>query len=162
LLPSVDAQLSGSQDVGEPTSSKRDKSEFELEAGLFFDMPVQRRKAIGKSQAARGKLMQVAAKRRFTEDKIVVDVQNAFAALTAAAARVKQAREARRLAEYMAEVERTKFRAGETNLLSVFLREQFAVEAAEGEVDALLEYFIARADYTAALAIDWPTELPPQ
>ena len=53
MLPSIDAQLVGSQDVGEPTSKKRDKSEFELEAGLFFDVPVQRRKARGKIRAAR-------------------------------------------------------------------------------------------------------------
>ena len=32
------------------------------------------------------------------------------------------------------------------------------IEAAVAEVDALLEYFTARADYDAALARDWPEE----
>ncbi len=154
LLPSVDAQVLGSQDVGAPSSPKRDKSPFELEAGLFLDVPLQRRKALGKSQAARAKLMQVAAKRRFTEDKIVADVQSAYAGLTAAYDRVGKAREAKRLAEYMADVERRKFELGQTDLLAVFLREQYAVEAADDEVNALLEYYIARADYAAALAMD--------
>jgi outer membrane protein TolC len=156
LLPWIDAQLLGSQDVGAPTSPKRDKSPFELEAGLFLDVPLQRRKALGKSQAARAKLMQVAAKRRFTEDKIVADVQSAYVGLTTAYDRLGKAREGKRLAEYMADVERRKFELGQSDLLSVFLREQNAVEAADAEVDALLEYYIARADYAAALAMDGP------
>jgi hypothetical protein len=44
-LPELDAVLSGSQDVGYPTSKKRDKSQFELEAALYLDVPLQRRKA---------------------------------------------------------------------------------------------------------------------
>lgn len=56
----------------------------------------------------------------------------------------------------MADVERRAFEVGESNLLSVVLREQSAIEAAEAEVDALLEYFSARAAYDAALARDRP------
>jgi len=153
-LPNVDAQLVGSQDLGEPTSSKRDKSEFELEAAVFVDVPLQRRKARGKSRAAQAKLSQLAAKRRFTQDKIIAEVQAAYAGLRAAYERVAKARESKRLAEYMAGIERTKFDLGETDLLSVFLREQAAIEAADEGVIALLEYFIAEADYVAALADD--------
>ncbi len=156
MLPSVNAQLVGSQDVGAPTSKKRDKSPFELEAGLFVDVPIQRRKARGKSQAAQGKLIQLAAKRRFTEDKIKAEIQSVHAALMAAFQRLAKARESKRLAEYMANVERRKFDLGDSDLLSVVLREQSAIEAAEAEVDALLEYFSAKADYNAALAREWP------
>ncbi|TWU12155.1 Outer membrane efflux protein [Symmachiella macrocystis] len=155
-LPTVDAQVWNSQDVGEPTSSKRDKSRYELEASLFIDVPLQRRKARGKSHAAEAKLSQVAVKRRFTQDKIVAEVQAAFAGLTAAYDRLGKAREAKRLAEYMADVERRRFELGQSGLLDVFIREQSAIEAADGEVEALLEYFAALANYTAALAFDWP------
>lgn len=157
FLPNVDAQIFGSQDTGEPTSKKRDKSQFELEAGLFVDIPLERRKARGKSLAAYAKLRQIVIKRQFTEDKIVTDVQSTYTALVAAYDRVDQSREARRLAEYMAGVERRKQDVGQSDLLKVFLREQYAIEAANGEVDALLDYFIAQADYALALAIDWPT-----
>ena len=160
MLPAVDAQVIGSQDVGQPTSSKRDKSEFELEAGVFVDLPLQRRKAQGKSQAARGKLVQLSAKRRFTVDKIAAEVQGAYAALAAAYERLDQARESQRLSEYIATVERKKFDAGESGLLSVALREQYAVEAADSVVEALFEYFAATADYHAALARDRPTGQP--
>lgn len=157
LLPQINAQFFMSQDVGAPTSSKRDKSEFELEAGVFVDVPVQRRKAHGKMQVARSKLAQISAKRQFTEDKIVAEIQSAFAALEGAFDRLERARESVRLAEYMAEVERRKFDLGESDLLSVFLREQIAIEAAESEIAPLFEYFAAAADYDAALARDWPT-----
>jgi outer membrane protein TolC len=153
--PRLDAAFVASQDMGEPTSSKRDKSPLELETGLFFDVPVQRRKARGKMQAARAKLSQIAIKRRFTQDKIVTEVQAAYAALAATYERLGKAREGMRLAEYMASVERRKFQLGGSDLLSVVLREQNAIEAADGEVDALLEYFIAEADYDRALANDW-------
>ena len=157
MLPNVDGQLVSSQDVGEPTSVKRDKSEFELEAAIFFDLPLQRRKALGKGAAASAKLQQLQVKRRFTQDKIRAEVQLAHAALRAAFARIEKARESRRLAEYMADVERRKLELGQADLLSVVLREQFAIEAADAEIDALLEYVVSRMDYAAALATDRPS-----
>ena len=158
MLPTVDAQIVGSQDVGTPTSKKRDKSEFELEAGIFVDVPLQRRKAVGKVQASCGKLAQLAARRRFTIDKIRAEVQSAYTSLAAAGEKLDRARESRRLADYIAVVENRKFELGQSDLLAVALREQYAIEAAEAEVDALLEYFIAKTDYGATLARDWPLE----
>ncbi|RMF36832.1 MAG: TolC family protein [Planctomycetota bacterium] len=155
-LPTLDAQVVGSQDVGTPTSSKRDKSPFELEANFYFEVPWERRKALGKQRMARAKLVQVSAKRRFTEDKIVMEVQSAFTALSAAFRQIDRASESRRLAEYMADVERRKFELGQSDLFAVVLREQYAIEAAVAEVEALEQFFIAKADYDAALARDWP------
>jgi outer membrane protein TolC len=153
-LPDLDVVVSGSQDVGRPTSPKRDKSQFELEAGLFLDVPLQRRKARGKMTALEGKLAQLLAKRQMVADKIVVDVQSAAFALAAALEQVKQAREAVRLAEDLAERERLNLEQGLSDLLKVTLREQYAAEAAEKEVAALLQYFLALADYRAALGMD--------
>ncbi len=154
LLPDVQAVLVGSQDVGRPATVKNDKSEFELEAGLFLDVPVQRRKARGKMTAVEGKLGQLAAKRRMTGDKIATDVQAAYAALLAAYEQIQRARESAELADRLAEIERRKFELGESDLLSVNLREQQAAEAENTQVDALYEYFTARADYRAILAAD--------
>ncbi|MFT7644224.1 MAG: outer membrane protein TolC, partial [Pirellulaceae bacterium] len=84
------------------------------------------------------------------------EIQSAHAALIAAFERLAKARESKRLAEYMADVERRKFDLGQSNLLSVVLREQYAIEAAEAEVDALLEFYSAKSDYDAAMARDWP------
>ena len=152
--PQVDALVTGSQDTGTPTSSKNDKGPFELEAGLYAEVPIQRRKARGKMSALEAKVSQIIAKRRMLEDKIATEIQSTHAALSAAWQRIGKARESVRLARYMAEVEQKKFDAGSSDLLSVNLREQQAAEAAETEVDALLDYFQARAIYRAAMAQD--------
>jgi outer membrane protein TolC len=154
LLPDIQAVVAGSQDVGAPTSSKRDKSQYELEAGLYLEVPVQRRKARGKMAAVEGKLGQLAAKQRMTSDKIVTEVQAVHAALVAAYQQIERARESAELAERLAAIERRKFELGESDLLSVNLREQQAAEAQNTEVDAMFEYFAARADYRATLARD--------
>lgn len=155
-LPALDAISNISQDMGEPTSSKRDKSEFELEIGFEFEMPVQRRKGFGKMRSARAKLGQIAAKRQFTVEKISTEVQNAAAALDAAFQRVSAIADAVEISEELAQIERRKFELGESDLLAVFLREQIAIEAASDLMTAKFEYFLARADYTAALAYEFP------
>lgn len=156
FLPNLDAQLITSQDVGEPTSSKRDKSEFELEAALFVDVPLQRRKAKGKTIAAEAKMSQINIKRRFVQEKITAEVRAVYAALLAAYERVQETQESVELAQYMVRFEQRRFELGETNLLPVFLREQAAILAADANVDALVDYYIAEANYTAALALNAP------
>ena len=154
LLPNVNAILIGSQDMGEPTSKKRDKSEFELEAGLMVDVPLQRRKAKGKLTSLEAKRAQLVEKRRLSEDKIRTDIAIAFAAIKAAYERVQRTTEARDLADYMAEVEREKFDAGESDLLKVALREEQAAESAGKAIDAQLEYQLGLAQLRAAAGID--------
>jgi len=153
-LPNVNAVILGSQDVGEATSSKRDKSEFELEAAVMVDVPLQRRKALGKQQALGGKLSQLVIKRGLLEDKVIAELQNIHVALFATYETVLKARESVRLAKYMADIENQKFQAGTSDLLKLNLREQQSADAAETEVDALLEYFRTRALYRAILAED--------
>lgn len=154
MQPELNAVLMGSQDVGAPTSSKRDKSEYEAEAALYLDVPVQRRKARGKMTELQAKLSQLAAKRRITADKISVDVQMAHAALKSAWEQVSFTRDALRKAEDLAVRERQNQAAGASDLLKVTLREQYAVESAEKNVEALKLYFESEADYRAAMARD--------
>ncbi|MFT5326108.1 MAG: outer membrane protein TolC [Planctomycetaceae bacterium] len=154
LLPNVNAVLIGSQDIGEPTSKKRDKSEFELEAALIVDVPLQRRKAKGKLTSLEAKRSQFAQKRRLSEDKIRTDIAVAFAAVKAAYERVQRTAEARDLADYMADVERQKFNAGESDLLKVALREEKAAESAGKAIEAQLEYQLGLAHLRAATGID--------
>lgn len=150
-LPNVDVQVYASQDISGP---KRDKKPFELEASLQMSMPLQRRLARGKIQALQGKLAQVTAKLRFTNDKIAAEVRRAYAALSASFLRVEKAKASFDLARTMEEAERRKFALGNSNLLLVNLRELAAAEAEASVVQAYLEYFLAEADYRAALALD--------
>lgn len=154
--PGLDALLTGSQDVGEPTSAKRDKSEFELEAALLLDIPLQRRKGRGKMVAVQAKMSQVSAKRRMVQDKVAAEVQLVYTGLIQSRQEVLKARQAVDLATRMAEIERRKFEAGESDLLKVALREQYALEAAEEEISATFSHFSAFTDYAATLALDRP------
>lgn len=49
-------------------------------------------------------------------------------------------------------IERRKFELGQSDLLSVNLREQQAAEAQTMQVNAFVDYFTAQADYKATLA----------
>jgi len=158
--PDIDAGLKVAQDIGEPTSAKRDKSELELEARLTLAVPLQRRKAMGKIRSLRGKVAQVTAKTRFTSDKIVADVQIAFAALTAARERVDRVTESYRLAIKMQAAEQELFDQGQSTLFNLNLREKQAAEAASERAEVMLEYYIANADYAAALGSDFPSMQP--
>ncbi len=158
-LPSVDAGLFASQDVGGAASSSRDKSPFELEASLQVSVPLQRRKARGKIQAIEGKLQQLSAKIGFTQDKIITDVQQVYAARLAAYDRIAKARESLALARTMEQAERRKFDLGDSNLLLVNLRELATADAAKTVLQAMLDYFQAQTDYRAALALDGNQEI---
>jgi outer membrane protein TolC len=154
LQPELNAVLWGSQDVGERTSKKGDKSPLEAEASVFLDVPVERRKARGKITESQAKLAQLAAKRRLTADKITVDVQMAWAAIVSAYEQVSETQAALKFAEELAERERQNLEAGASDLLKVTLREQYAVESAEKQIDALKLFHEALADYRAAIAQD--------
>ncbi len=150
-LPDVRVGAIASKDVGDPASSKGDKTPFELEASLLVSLPLQRRKALGKLQATQGKLIQVETKTQFAREKITTDVQNAVAALRAAYDRIGQARQSVQLNQRMEEAERTQFTKGASNLLLVNLREKATADARKTLVSAQLEYFRAEADLRAAL-----------
>lgn len=151
MLPDLDAGIVGSQDVGAPASKTRDKSEFELEAGMTLDVPLQRRKARGKITATEGKLAQLNAKTRFTRDKVAAEVRAAAVALSAAAREYEQAARSLELARTLEDAERRKFDLGESDLFVLNAREQQTAEASLLVVEALYVYQVAMADYCAAL-----------
>lgn len=154
--PDVDAGLLVGQDMGEPTSPLRDKSELELEASLTLSVPLERRKALGKYRQVQGKIAQVRAKRRFAGDKIAIEVQASRAALEAAVERVGQTREGVALADRIKTAEGRLYEAGQSNLFNLNIREQQAAEAAGEFVLAQRDYFVAEAEFAAALGLAQP------
>ncbi|MEQ8836553.1 MAG: TolC family protein, partial [Lacipirellulaceae bacterium] len=158
LQPDIDAGVLVGQDVGEPTSSKRDKSEFEVEALITLEVPLQRSKARGKIRSLRGKLASVSAKTRFASDKIVASVRLARAALIASIERVERATESYELAQQMLEAEQELLYNGQSNLFLINAREKQAADAAVERISALFEYHVARADYAAAMGFEGPID----
>lgn len=151
-LPKLDGAMEGGQDVGAPASSKKDKSPFEFEAGIYAQVPLQRREGRGKIEAARQKLLQIESKRRFTVDKIRSQVQDAASAIDTAAHRVERARENLRLTERSLELGRLAFEAGDIDIIDLNIYETSLQEAQVLLIEAQFDYFAAHADYRATLA----------
>jgi outer membrane protein TolC len=161
--PTLNATVAGAQDVGK---GKKGDGIFQLdrtnvEASLLLEIPLQRRDALGRAQAARGTMTQVLAQERYTRDQIGTEVQDAVSNLDRTVQRLKWAREEQKVARRVAELEEERFRKGQSNLLEVNLRELAAAGAQIKVVDALADYFRALADYRAALGLDGRPNLPP-
>lgn len=154
LLPKLDAVVGVSQDIGQAVNEKRTKSPFELEAGVYGEMPLQWREARGKLLATRGKLMQVNATREFMADRVVADVQDALSALEAAAGQIEQTAKNLQLSREALELGRFAFDAGDIDLIVLNIYEQAVADAAIAWIEAQTYYFAAQADYQAALARD--------
>ena len=157
--PALNVVMEASKDVGAAASSKGDKTPFELEAGLLFDVPLQRRKADGKIREAEGKLNQIAAKRRFTENKVTIQVQDAMSALVNAHERLGRAQENHRLARQLEKAERDRFEAQDSDLLRVAIQETAEIEAALSVVEAQAELYKAEAAYRASRGVN-PMDVP--
>ena len=153
ILPTVDAFATASQDVGGPSSSKRDKSPFELEVGVLAEVPLQRRKALGRVQAAEAKLAQIAAKRRFVVDKIRTQVQDAVSALNRAYQSIERSEENFELSQESVDLGQASFAEGDIDIIELNIRETALAEAALLLIDARFTYFAALADYRASLGI---------
>lgn len=154
MLPKLDALALASKDVGAPTDEKGDKTPFELEAGLYGEIPLQRRQARGKITATQGKLAQLNAKRQFLIDKTVAAVQDAMSAITAAQRRIERAQTNVRLAEQTLDLARLQFEAGDIDLVELNIYEKAVTDAQLLLISAQADFFGALADYRAALAVD--------
>lgn len=153
-LPKLDARLLTSKDLGYPASSKRDKTPFELEAGLYGEVPLQRREARGKILATQGKFAQIEAKRSLIVDKITADVRDVYSALEANDGRIDRATINLRLARETLELGRLQFEAGDIDLIALNIYEQAVTDAQLLLISAQADFLSSLADYRAVLALD--------
>lgn len=154
LLPQLDVVLESSQDVGDPASSLRDKSRYELEAGLLGSVPLPRNKAKGKIQSTQAKLNQIALKRELQSNKIGIELQTARNGLVIASERVSQASTTVDVALRYLELAEKAYQAGEMDLVDLNLLESKAYEARFGLYQAQLDWYIWLAAMQAALGLD--------
>jgi len=151
-LPELDGGLYASKDVGARASSKGDKTPFELEAGLYLEVPLQRRLGWGAIRAAESQLAQLRAEEQYAADYVTAKVRDAVVALEAAYERITLAKQAVELAKQMEAVERRRFAIGQSNILFVNLREATTNETELILIGTYADYFLALADYRAALS----------
>ncbi|MBA2113599.1 TolC family protein [Bremerella alba] len=154
LLPKLDAQLYASKDIGEPTSFKGDKTPFELEVGVFGEVPLQRRAAFGKINSTQAKLRQLSVKSEFAADKTIAAVQDAISALLNANERIKRAEQNVSLANEALQLAQIQFDAGDIDVVELNIYEQATTDARLIEISAKADFFKAIADYRAALSVE--------
>lgn len=151
-LPKLDVKGFAGQDVGGETSSTGDKTPFELQLGVFAEVPVQRREGVGKIRAAEGKLAELEAKRQFLSEKITVEVQDAASAINAAIRNIEQSQLNVDLNQQSLELARISFEAGDIDLIELNLYETSVADAGLELISAQLEYFFFVVAYETAIA----------
>jgi outer membrane protein TolC len=152
LLPNLDVSIAASEDLG--GQPYRDRKEFELEGGIEFKLPLQRREAKGRLEAIEASIDRLNAEEQFARDRIGAEIQDAFSAIVAAFGQIDQTRRNVQLAEILEESEKTRFQKGAADLLALQIREQATFDARLLEVEAVADFFRAQADYRAAAATD--------
>ena len=150
-LPKVDLKGFAGQDVGGETSSTGDKTPFELQLGVLAEVPLQRRKGLGKIRQAQGKLTQIDAKTRFVSDKVRAEVQDAASAVNAAYEQIQQSEENVRLTRESLRLGRLSFREGDIDLIALNIYETSVADAELQLLDAQFKYFFYRAVYQTAI-----------
>jgi outer membrane protein TolC len=154
-LPALNAILAARSDVGlgKPAVGPSRLDRNSLEVGFEFQVPWQRREAIGRAMAAQAQIVQIAQQLRQQEDEIRIEVQAGLSTLERSYQNFVVAEKRAKLALDVAEGERRLFDLGLSTIITVNLREQNAFDAQLELVGAKLNYFRLLADYKAALGI---------
>jgi outer membrane protein TolC len=162
LLPELNLALETSQDVGGKTSDKGDKQSTKIEAGVYGEVPLQRRFARGKIDSLRAKLRQLDAKAQLTADKITTEIQQILVSRQAALQQIEQAERNLDLAEKTLAAGTEGLREGEFTLPLLNIYEQAVADAESALILAEAEFFIADALLIIATARELDTgPLPP-
>lgn len=118
---------------------------------LVFEVPIPLRTARGQLERTRAAADIVAAELRLLDDTIAVEIRGGHQALVAAYRRARLANQEVALTRQLAAAEYRKFQLGAGDLILVNLREVASADAANNEVQAVSDYFVAKARLEAAL-----------
>jgi outer membrane protein TolC len=159
-LPGLNIVVAGQQDMGFGKRSPSSTSRLDRqtgEAGLIFDVPLQRRDARGRILAGQAMLARIAAEEQFAREQITVELQDAANALQNAYNLLRKGRDNRLQTVYIEEAERRLFDIGKVDLFRVNFRELQTAQARVLEIQAAAEFYRALAEYEAARGVD-PTQ----
>ncbi|MGL6096937.1 MAG: TolC family protein, partial [Fimbriiglobus sp.] len=161
LMPVVNVFATMSQDVGFSKKTLNGSGPFATdritpEVGATFELPAQRRDALGRVRTAQAQAAQVLALERYARDDVTAQVQDAVSELSQAFLRIEKAREELKQARRVRDLEAESFRNGRTSLVDLNIQEVAAAEAELKVVTTLAVYFRATAEYLAAIGLDNP------
>lgn len=147
LLPTLDLFSQVSRDAGRGPNSL---AGTELDAGIMFSVPTQRRQGRGARQIALANLTRTDAELRFTRDRVRAEVEDAASALDAALQTLALVKEELEVARDLEQAERERFDLGDSTQFLVNLRELATADAAFREISATAEAHKARVAYDVA------------
>lgn len=140
-LPSLDLYSEFARDFGSGPESRAGSG---FQGGVTFGLPVQRRRARGKTLQAEAKRAALAEQLRWAEDRVRADVQDALSAQRAAREVLDVIGDEVRVTRELEQLERDRFALGDSTQFLINLREL-------ATADALLREARALADYQKAL-----------
>ncbi len=149
ILPKLDAELMVAQDLGVGSSSK---STLEYKAALKFELPLFLRSGRGRAEALASQGAKLDAQLDLARDRIKVAISDSSQSLEASRKRILLTKNEVALSLKVEDAERVKFKHGDSNILTVNLREQATADAKSRLIDAFADFFRAQADFTAATA----------
>ena len=168
LLPELNAQVSVSQDFGDPTSASAvassstqtlfvnfdEKDEFQVDASLFLSQSLQRRKPTGKIRALQSKLQQLQIKQKFLQQKIEAEVRQNYQLTAAASEQAQVAAESLRLARRLSSASRDRYEEGDVDLFEIILREQQELDSAAELIGSRFNFLANRANLNASIGCE--------
>lgn len=161
--PGLNLGLAAAQDLGNSSPVPPGTGAFSsdrtfAEAFLAFDVPVQRREALGRLMTANARMHQLLQRELFTRDQIAQQVQRL---------RVILERDRQQLAAAIAEltsagevvnIARNQYERGAIRLFELNNLEVIALDAEAKAVDILADFYQSLAAYRAALGLDRITD----
>lgn len=156
LLPELNASVAASQGLGDRIY--KDKGDFELDLGIEFRVPIQRRAAKGNLEVSESELEQLEINYRFQLDTIANETRTAFTNLQNARERMSRTFEFVTISNELRDIESDRFKLGASDFIKVQVREQNAFSAMNEYISAQVDYFDALADFLKAAAVDYSVE----
>jgi outer membrane protein, heavy metal efflux system len=148
LAPRVDINFQTSRDIAPVTP---ELGRLGVESAIVVEIPLERNLGLGRLQSTKAIHERLRIQEDFIKDQIVADVRDILSLLQVAASRLNLARGEVELAKQLEQGEREIFRLGQSNILTVNLREQATADAAIREIEAIADYQIASTQLKAVI-----------
>ncbi len=153
VLPELDIEVGSSWDTGDQNEGQYKKlGDPVVEWGVSLKFPLQMRKARGELEAAQARRSAATHDAALAQDTLLTQVDDAISAWEAALDGLEAAAAGADISEQNAAAERRRFLLGVTDLFKVNLLEDYAAQAENKRIEALMELHIARATFQAVVA----------
>jgi outer membrane protein TolC len=127
ILPALNFKFERLRELGQVNTFF--KAQNELRAGLYFELALPMRKGRGELIRAENELDAIRAKQQLVQDKLRAEVTSLHQKIKTLIQNLENSKNESQLAVAVADGERKRFLAGQSNIIAVNLREEAALDA---------------------------------